>query len=276
MILSHPVVRKISRIVPKLFKILAVKIYHDIGLIILCKNPVNVLLARWSRSYPPSEHTLHLRNGMSIKIELGTSDAQTLAEIFWESVYTPRFLRRIYQEARVVCDVGANKGFFCLYAAQAWPKAIVHGYEPDQKLYSIAKQNLIMNDLEHRIFLHNKAVYQTKGNILFRVATGANRGVGHVVNTNQEQTNNAIPVDAVTISDIVEEIGAIDFLKVDVEGTEYRIFTVEHVAALRKVKFISLEWHDVTGCRIEQITDVLRNAGFRFLVVRRMLYAWRE
>lgn len=274
--MNHPTIIKLARLLPKRVKIQATKTYHDIGIVALCRNPLKILLNRWSLGNYSGRFTINMRNGLNVDIELETCDPQILAEIFWEKEYTPGFLRRYWSRPKIICDIGANKGLFALYCAWRFPEACIYSYEPDPQLCAWAIDNVRNNNLQDRVTIYNLAIYNKRARLPFQVARGPNRGAGKVLmHKGSDRDTDVILVDSISLTDVVNELGRIDLLKMDVEGAEFEIISEDHTDALKEIRYIALEYHSVAGTEVDRIVDVLRSAGFKTTLLRRKIYAYR-
>jgi FkbM family methyltransferase len=261
---------------PNPVKIEMVRLYHCLLLVSLCKNWPAAILERLKMNKRETPLPLRLRNGLNVSVEPGSLDVQVLAEIFGEREYTPNFYRRSYQEARVIVDIGANKGMFTLFAATTFPNAGVYAYEPDPLLFAELQRHIARNRFDARCRLHNCAVWSRQRSVTFAPAHRMNRGGGAVVE--RKEATGAIEVQALALKDILRELQMVDFMKMDIEGAEYEVILGTSAEDLRVVKFLALEHHPSPVHGVDEIIRHLQGAGFS--VCRgsrgRMLYAWQE
>jgi len=156
----------------------------------------------------------------------GTSDA-----IFIETVKRETFVDRIYEkcftveEGDVVFDIGASIGIFTYSILDKHPKH-VFCFEPS---YSEFK-TLVYNTRHAPVTCINKAISGHVGKF-----------DGEFVFDDQGESTYCT-----TFKQVIEDynIGRIDFLKMDCEGGEYDIFTLENKPwILSNMKKIAGEWH---------------------------------
>src|SRR5919106_6523451 len=108
----------------------------------LWSNWPEYLLNYVLRRHRPTEY--RMRSGLRVIDATGTLPG-TLAEVF---------VRRRYGSVarfRTIVDVGANVGSFAVYAAQSSPEARIFCYEPEQRNFSLLRENLHINGLEGRV-----------------------------------------------------------------------------------------------------------------------------
>lgn len=142
------------------------------------------------------------------------------------------YLMRTLKKGMVVCDIGANVGYFSVLAGYlVGSGGTVIAFEPNPELYSLLADNMIVN--EHARFTSTvpKAVSDVNGPIAFYVSKRF-RGNGSSQRHSPEykaafhsDTFEEIAVESVVFDDYCEQhlLKAIDLVKIDVEGAEYRV-----------------------------------------------------
>lgn len=83
-------------------------------------------------------------------------------------------------------------------------------------------------------------------------------------------------VRTVTLAEALDRnaIQSVDFMKVDCEGGEYGIILTATSDMLRRVRKISMEYHDhVNGHRYTELVDVLRRSQFDVRVTDQYIHA---
>lgn len=204
-------------------------------------------------SYPS---LLRLRGGEYIRLQELT-DVKT----FWQI-----FLRRIYRvevSDRIILDIGANVGFFTLYAARHAPAARIFAVEPFPATFERLLEAVRDHHLTDRTTCLNCAITGEKGlrlmgNGLLPSQRRSLAAVGKPIS--------GIQVLGVPLSDLLREqaLHRIDLLKMDIEGSEYEVLLSTEPDALRSIRRIALEYHgDCAPHNKLQIFDHLRKAGFR-------------
>lgn len=146
---------------------------------------------------------------------------------------------------KVVLDIGANVGLFSAWAAQEWPEAIIHAYEPHPENADMFSKNL--DRLEHRVKLHRNGVRNASGVSKFHANTNRMRG-GF-----KEEIGESFDVESIS----GEQLPAADFVKIDAEGSECEIIGSMDLSS---VKAIVLESHAEHNTK--SIEWFLKEAGF--------------
>jgi FkbM family methyltransferase len=167
----------------------------------------------------------------------------------------------------VVIDIGANQGFFTLYAARDGAK--IFAFEPNADTFRMLRENVARNSLQDRVVAFNEAVtgreglrdlyigFDSKGNMLSGTASivNSNRGGDSVVVESARST---------TLDKIFEDnmIDRCDLLKMDCEGAEYEILANASQRTFDKIGSVSMEFHDGRG---QEAADALERFGFEII-----------
>ncbi len=190
------------------------------------------------------------------------------------------FQRKLYGKppTGIVIDLGANIGAFSLYAARTATQ--VYAFEPETSNFAQLEKNCALNPtLPIQVF--KKAAGGTNGTA--RLSLGAiNKGASSLI---LKRSDAAEKVETLTLDRIFSLCGLrhVDFLKVDIEGSEYALFENVSIHTLRHFNSITLEIHHVKGKSVRDIISKLETAGFhvrsthtRFLFGMRILHAYRD
>jgi FkbM family methyltransferase len=191
------------------------------------------------------------------------------------SLYTEIFLAEPYffqtgKEHPIIIDGGVNIGVSTAYFKWLYPSSRIIGFEPHPAVYEVAKHNIErnnMNDVElvkgglaadegtaqlYVVPQRDKASTLTK-----RLAT---RGV----------KPDTIPVDTVRLSGYITE--EIDFLKLDIEGTELQV--IEEIEDyLESINRMFIEFHYTYGDtenRLAPLLDILDRHNYVYLLASAM------
>lgn len=173
-----------------------------------------------------------------------------LDEVWREDVY--RYSAQHVHRAETVLDIGANIGAFSLLAAALG--ANVAAIEPDPDNIMAILQNLDRNpDLEQRVAVSQVAAAAESGMAQFDTDPPT---AGRLADTGD------LTVRCLSLRDLVNQHGPISFLKVDIEGGEYSLFSPDSARdALSGIRRASIEFHNTHGPGafgrlIEQLAEV--------------------
>jgi FkbM family methyltransferase len=164
-------------------------------------------------------------------------------EIWVREIYLGHGFLEIKPES-VVIDLGANVGGFTVFGATFAKKGRVLSVEAQGHMLEGLKQNLKQNNLTERVTILHGMV-------------GANSGI---ITTMQANTD--IASNTYSIADLRQMLGNvyIDFLKMDIEGSEFDLFAREP-HALDHVGQLAAEIHLDYG-KLETIQQLCEKQGF--------------
>lgn len=215
-----------------------------------CRNWRTVLRGRLYQ-IPFSKFILW--NGQAIHFR-GNPPFQIFQEVWRHKQYTPP---QYANSPRIVVDIGANIGFFTLYAAARWREARVLAFEPAPENYDLLKQNLFVP--QSRLECRQVALADKKGAATFylKQESGWHSLFG-------ESGATPIVVDTLALEDMMQEyaLERIDFLKVDCEGAEYSIFRGREELLCERIGFVAMEYHLVDGHGVQELQALFSRAGF--------------
>ncbi|MEM3826081.1 MAG: FkbM family methyltransferase [Nitrososphaeria archaeon] len=117
----------------------------------------------------------------------------------------------------VFVDVGAHVGKYAVQVAKRFPHAKVVAVEACPRTFSVLAKNVRVNGLDN-VVLYNVAAWNGFGEV--RLKVGRSMGHNSVVFDVGERFY-AVP--AVPLDFLLEDVGRIDFVKVDVEGAELMV-----------------------------------------------------
>jgi FkbM family methyltransferase len=182
-------------------------------------------------------------------------------------------------EAKFVIDAGGNIGYTAILFATWWPQAQIISIEPDLENYELILKN-------------------TKGYPNIRALNGAlwNRMATLCIEAGQEdgfvvkEINNGLKeikpenlTTGISMDELMERYGKtqIDFLKLNVEGSEKEIFSGQYEAWLPKTQALLVEIHDgknpgsskaVTSAINRYDFSMTDTASYGILFVKEALY----
>jgi FkbM family methyltransferase len=223
----------------------------------------------------PSEFLFITRTGVSIRVP---------NQLYPE--FKSIFLRQHYLEGVVlplpecptIIDVGANVGFFSLFAASKWGGQIF-AYEPVQANYEEMVHNVKANP-HATIKCRHMAVSGVSGviEILFDHCTTALTTTA-TASPSVHKTGKTEEVKAVTLLDIFEQEGlrTVDLLKMDCEGSEFSILYQTSPETLKRISQMAIEVHgnrDADNHNANALKEFLTATGFTVHSNERGRYLW--
>jgi FkbM family methyltransferase len=194
------------------------------------------------------------------------------------------FLRQHYLEGLTlplpedptIIDVGANVGFFSLFAVSKWGGR-VFAYEPVQANYDEMVSNVKANP-QVTINCRRMAVGGTPGTVEIFVDHTAAFPTTASTCPSEDETGRKERVEAVTLQNIFESeaLNEVDLLKMDCEGSEFPILYETSPETLRRIGQMVIEVHSNSDSRhnADALREFLIATGFTVRVNERGTYLW--
>lgn len=165
----------------------------------------------------------------------------------------------------VFLDIGANEGFFTLYASRRAREVIA--IEPQKRAAECIRNNLHLNAINNAN-IHEFALGKTEELRDFHLANDTNTGSSGFVN----MVRYNIPVEKIevkTLDALMEKLGwpSIDLAKIDIEGAEYELL-LGATKTLSKglIKNIAIELHpkqlSMQGYSSEHVLNLLGDNAY--------------
>ncbi len=194
-----------------------------------------------SGKYDKNEiHTFKL-NGISHPIHLRAirADMQSFVNTFID-VYLDK--KPYLTDATFVIDAGANIGYTAVLFANYWPQCKIISIEPDKENYELSLKN---TSPYSNITVLNGGLWNKE--VKLRIEAGQEDGfVVREVNDSQTQIKSENLTSGISIDQLLKKynIAQIDFLKMNIEGSEKEIFAENYKTWLPKTKAMLIELHD--------------------------------
>ena len=196
------------------------------------------------------------KNKYKITFTDGPTFLMSINELFINEFY--KF--RTNKNCPKIIDCGSYIGTSILYFKINYPNAIVIGFEPDEKNYSLLKTNLDnwnFSDTEAAnaaIWINNESIaFNSAGNMSSRIET-----------TVDENDSKKI-VKCVRLKDLLNE--EVDFLKIDIEGAEFAVLN-DCSDNLKNVKNLFVEYHGKYSelFKLNEILEILLHNNFKYYI----------
>lgn len=181
-----------------------------------------------------------------------------LAEIYKDRVYAPILEGK---KDLVILDIGANVGLATYYFSQFASKVI--SLEPSKEHFACLLKMLDFNEIKNVTPL-NLALYMTDGT--FELGHNENKTMYslHLAVKDDKLPSEQVPAVTLTTLFKDQKIEHVDFMKLDVEGSEYEILGQTAFAEVApKIDSILVEAHSWAGRHPNQLKESLKNRGFQ-------------
>jgi len=213
-----------------------------------------------------------------VHIEVPRRLLQTFKEIFMDGCYM-KGLGFSLPDAPTIFDIGANAGYFSLFALGRFPGARIFAFEPVPANFHLLERQRELNPQADMTCIR-KAMAGQGGELELAFDAADPFSTSATVCYSASGQPDTIRVAAVTLHDVFAEfrIERCDLLKLDCEGAEYGILYGCSPEDLRRIRQIAMEVHPGPGPEenVDALDAFLRANGFN---TRRrpvgMLWAWR-
>ena len=192
---------------------------------------------------PPQRRNFQY-GGRVFHYRTGGDDAAALNEVLFRKGTRAEYHFPIEGEPEVLFDIGGHIGSASVHFAQRFPNAKIFTFEPAPDNFELLKLNTepYPNVRAFNFGLgSNTGTFQMAGR-QDGLDTGARSLLKEVVPT----AGRTIEVHVKSVREFLEEnqIGKVDFIKIDTEGAEYDILTAFPVEVLKEVQWMIGELHD--------------------------------
>jgi FkbM family methyltransferase len=163
------------------------------------------------------------------------ADVATWWQIFYRNVYP------VEKDDRVVVDAGANIGAFTLYALDRSRRAKVIAIEAFPETFSRLSAVIQQSRFRDRVQLVNAALSSHSGWVYMQGGEIGSQ-FRRVLGDTPSQSGRRVP--SCSLRDVLDSVqGEIDFLKMDIEGSEYASILAAPVETLRRIQRVAMEFH---------------------------------
>lgn len=198
------------------------------------------------------------KNKYPILIRTNSSDICLIFSICFAGEYNLEYPLKKTDKLCII-DAGANIGLFSIEMANKFPESFIVAIEPDLDNFKLLEKN---TKKYPNIICINKGLWSEK---CWLKVHSELPSYGITVEKAEEKEAD---IEAIDVDYLIEKyhLSAIDIMKMDIEGSEYQIFTDDNISWISRVKMFIIESHDYLfpGCR-KQIDKVL-TADYNFRI----------
>ena len=208
---------------------------------------------------------LIFRTWRGIVIEVPRRLLHEFKEIFMEETYTRELALKVPENPTII-DIGANAGFFSLFAAFRYPGSKILAFEPIPANFKQLKRNKELNKNVQMECLQ-KAVFSHSGTVSLSYDPNDSFTTSASVIQGSDPRNNTIKVPCLTLPEIFDEyrLDQCDLLKMDCEGAEYEILYNCPGSYLRRISQMALEVHggNESNQNMSSLIDFLKSNDYK-------------
>lgn len=230
---------------------------------------------RLGRAFPPSAQIQTIRDmDGDLRMELRLDDL-VQSYIFWNprgyDRHAIRVVRRELLPGDTFVDLGANVGYYSLIAAKlVGPSGRVVAVEPDPDNYAQLVHNVSLNGFDNVVAVM-KGVSGAQGRAPLYRNTSGNRGAHTLFPAPGKNETVAVEVD--TLDHLLGgyNVDKVDFLKLDIQGFEYRSLAASRVLQQKPKVLTEVSDADLrlAGSSAKQYLDMICSHGYSIQKVRR-------
>ena len=221
---------------------------------------------------------LIFRSRTGILVEVPRRLLHEFKEIFLENAYVSGFEASLPKKFKIL-DVGANAGFFTLFAASLFPEASIYSFEPVPENYQQFLRNKERNS-QADISCFPVAVCGRDGEIFLNFELEENFTTAATIVSEKAVSGKGLTVPCVCLASIFQkhEIDTCGLLKLDCEGAEFEILYSCPSETIAKVQRIAMEVHEgkEEGHNMQALSAWFVSHGFIARHKKQMLWAWRS
>ena len=205
--------------------------FKPLEIFLLKKTSRKKLNSFWTK-FPPNHYQYKKgsirkveRNGINYQLDLNDIVDWT---VYYDIIEPARItLFNNIKSGDIIFDIGANIGETAMnFAKLATNEGFVYSFEPDKHNYSRNLNNMSKNEFDN-IELINKGMGDACGSFSMLNTKNNNAGMNKIIPTKEGIKNNSkiSKIKVTTIDTFIQKNGIekVDFIKIDVEGFEYKV-----------------------------------------------------
>jgi FkbM family methyltransferase len=206
---------------------------------------------------------LYPKTNNRISLKQNSSDSKVFEQILIQEEYKPviELINKYNLPMQVMIDAGANVGFTTLYFKNHFSNLKIISLEPSLTVFERLKRNIQINSFKN-IILYQKGLWSKSARL--KADRTFRDGEDWAFRIVEAKESEDADIETLSINDIIYENGIdkIDFLKIDIEGSEKEVFNdLNSLNWLNLVQLLAIEIHDEFDCR-EHIEKILVDRGF--------------
>ncbi len=121
----------------------------------------------------------------------------------------------------IFLDIGANRGIYSIIAPTLFEYREIHAFEPNPEVSKILTKNVVLNNLQNKVQVHELALGAQAGTADF-ACDPMHKGGGRIVSSASTKKNK-VPVIALDELEPGIDSKRVSFVKLDTEGYEFSV-----------------------------------------------------
>jgi len=235
------------------------KIKTTIGIIKLFRNWPTFFLY-YLNFKKDKDVIFRFRNGLKWHVDATKRGFAVISDVWIQKPY--KLLSEI-NNPKVIIDFGAHIGSFSIMAAKKYPDAKVYAFEASKENFETLQKNIKVNNIKN-IMSFNFGVSDKNTTLKFFI-NQKNTILNTFIKTGRPNLLKSYKVKCKKLSTIFNElkINNCDFLKLDIEGFEYRVLrSAEKDNILKNISALAAEI-DMASSNFKNTVLLLNKNGFK-------------
>jgi FkbM family methyltransferase len=168
--------------------------------------------------------------------------------------------RENIEQGSTIIDIGSNTGFFSILASKLCGEGKVYSIEAYPLNFKKLKKNIEINSIRN---IEPFNFFIGSSNNIRKLGI-SNENEGNCGGYTNDLDKKIIEVQGKTLNNLIKEnqIGKIDFMKVDCEGAEYEIFETLGNKTFENIKLLAMEIHYINGKNPFELIGLFKRKGF--------------
>ena len=228
---------------------------------------------------PPLDY--RLPGGLTMRLYPEGEIAEFLAFPWLFEPNELRLVAGLLKPGMSVIDVGANIGLYSILAAlRTGPNGRVWAFEPSTESSSRLERNLRLNNCE-RVDVIRLALSDRASSASLVSDSGFGDAYRYIRPDVAASGGEVVKVTTLDEWAAANGVGPVDFLKVDIEGGEYRMFLgarefLSSSPALVIMFECEEDWSSRSGWKPQDVYELLRSLGFKLFAWEARSRRWTE
>jgi len=220
----------------------------------------------------------HSRSGLNINVPVRL--LHTYKECFFDETYFKGFPgEQLKTPIEFVIDIGANVGYFSLFALSKNPSAKVFAYEPIPKNFKLLNKYKLQNPhLNLQVF--NKAVSKPNQKSIILHFDESDEFTTSASLFSDDKQLDKLEVESTSLESIIKDnqLNKVDLVKLDCEGAEYSILYNTDEKIFGKIKMLAIETHYKNNEteNIQALSKYIQERNFNIRTQGDIIWAWKN
>lgn len=174
--------------------------------------------------------TLIVPSRHNVSLELTFPEDAGWEMLFYRGTFetgTTEAFGRILRQDDVIFDIGANLGWYTILASKLAPKGECHAFEPVPFIFKKMQRNCEINNLSNTIHFRNIALGDEDGKeVVIYTFKGLYHGHSSLSTLERsDYTESRTPMTTLDKYIADNNVGRLDFIKMDTEGAELKVLS---------------------------------------------------